>query len=418
VTGERKTLWMKVRNFLVFILLSAASLSTAVAQSSSKPAPRRDTFGSSLKQTQSISEKQAVAKRTSGEPAEESQEIETIRIDTTLVVNDVLVTDASGTRPITGLNKDDFVVVEDGVEQQVSTLTSGDDAQHLPRSIVLIVDRSVSQAAYLEQSITAAQKLIDQLAPTDQVAIVDDSVKLWIDFTNNKGKLKSTLKAIEKYAKNGFASSSLQFSALLATLRELIDSTKARPIIIFQTDGDEATLLEFISRSGKQILSIPYGLDDIYKEVEHSRVKIYTVIPSDRLIGLSEDERMLRGRELLRKEARTWNEKYNKFGPGARLREPSSDDVTKFSIQTFVQGQMAASRVAALTGGWTEFLKKPEQAAGIYARILSDINSRYIVGYYPANKNRDGQLRKVRIEIRGHPEYSVHGRQSYYATSH
>jgi VWFA-related protein len=408
---------MKVRKILVCILLGAASLSNAVAQSSSKPVSRRDTFGSSLKQTQSISEKQADARATGKETSDESLAIETVRIDTTLVVNDVLVTDASGTRPIPGLNKDDFVVIEDGVPQQVAMLTTGDDATHLQRSIVLIVDRSVSQIAYLEQSMAAAQKLIDQLAPTDQVAIVDDSVKLWIDFTNNKGKLKSTLKAIEKHAKDGFASSSLQFSALLATLRELISKTQGRPIIIFQTDGDEAFLLDVISRSGKKMLAIPYGLDDIYKEVERSRVKIYTVIPSDRLIGLSEDELMARGKELLSKEARTWNEKYNKFGPGARLREPSSDDVVKFSIKTFVQGQVAASRVADLTGGWTEFLEKPEQAAGIYARILSDINSRYIIGYYPTNKNRDGQLRQLRIEVRGHPEYSVRGRRSYYAPS-
>ncbi|MDT4953273.1 MAG: Ca-activated chloride channel [Acidobacteriota bacterium] len=410
--------WMKADKILALILVSATSLSTALAQVSSKPAPRRETFGSSLKQAPSILEKQPDAQTTSKESSDASLAIETIRIDTTLVVNDVLVTDASGTRPILGLNKDDFVVVEDNVPQQVATFTAGNDAQHLPRSIVLIVDRSISQVAYLEQSMAAAGKLIDQLAPTDQVAIVDDSVKLWIDFTNNKGKLKSTLKAIGKYARDGFPSSSLQFSALLATLRELIDTNKVRPIIIFQTDGDEASLLNTISRSGKKILAIPYGMDDIYKEVERSRVEIYSVIPSDRLIGIPGDELMSRGRELLKKEARTWNEKYNKYGPGAKLREPGSDNAIEFSIQTFAQGQMAATHVAEISGGWAEFLEQPEQAAGIYARILSDINSRYIIGYYPTNKSQDGQLRRVRIEVRGHPEYSVHGRQSYYATSH
>ena len=72
-------------------------------------------------------------------------------------------------------------------------------------------------------------------------------------------------------------------------------------------------------------------------------------------------------------------------------------------------------RVAQLSGGWADFLEQPDQSADIYARILSDINGRYIIGYQPANTERDGKLRQVTIEVRGHPEYSVWGRTSYYA---
>jgi hypothetical protein len=46
---------------------------------------------------------------------------------------------------------------------------------------------------------------------------------------------------------------------------------------------------------------------------------------------------------------------------------------------------------------------------------LADINHRYILSYYPTNKIRDGNLRKVRIEVRDHPDYVVQGRTSYYA---
>lgn len=403
---------------LIFSLLSTPFLLTGAAQSSSsKPAPRRDTFGSSLGQAKTDLGKPSETRTSGGETAGASPAVDVIRVETSLVVNDVLVTDATGTRSIRGLNKDDFVVTEDGSPQQIATFTLGDDARHLPRSIVLIIDRSASQVAYLEQSIAAAKKLVEQLAPTDRVAIVDDSVKLWVDFTNNRGRLKSALDAIEKQTKDGFVSSSFQFSALLATIRELMDSKRERPIIVFQTDGDEAFFLGFKSREGKTVSTKPYSLEDIYMEVQRSRVKIYTVIPSDRLIGIPEDELLSRGRELLRKEARTWNEKYNKFGAATAMGEPGTDNYTRSIIQTFAQGQAAAAHVAELTGGWTEFLEKPELAATIYARILSDINSRYVIGYYPTNKTNDGQLRKVRIEVRGHPEYIVHGRQSYYAAS-
>jgi hypothetical protein len=77
--------------------------------------------------------------------------------------------------------------------------------------------------------------------------------------------------------------------------------------------------------------------------------------------------------------------------------------------------QSALSVVATLTGGWTEFLETPDQADAIYARIFSDINQRYIVGYYPTNKERDGKRRKIRFEVKGHPDYQILGRRSYFA---
>jgi hypothetical protein len=79
------------------------------------------------------------------------------------------------------------------------------------------------------------------------------------------------------------------------------------------------------------------------------------------------------------------------------------------------QRQTALASVAKLSGGWPEFLEKPEQASAIYSRILSDINRRYIIGYYPTNIVRDGKLRKAHFEVRNHPEYVVWGRKSYYA---
>ena len=48
--------------------------------------------------------------------------------------------------------------------------------------------------------------------------------------------------------------------------------------------------------------------------------------------------------------------------------------------------------------------------------ILSDINERYVVGYYPTNKNRDGKRRKINIAVKGHPEYTILGRRSYFAS--
>jgi hypothetical protein len=77
--------------------------------------------------------------------------------------------------------------------------------------------------------------------------------------------------------------------------------------------------------------------------------------------------------------------------------------------------QSTLFEVSKTSGGWAEFLESQSQATAIYARILADLNERYIVGYYPTNKERDGRRRQVNIEVKGHPEYVIAGRKSYYA---
>jgi hypothetical protein len=48
---------------------------------------------------------------------------------------------------------------------------------------------------------------------------------------------------------------------------------------------------------------------------------------------------------------------------------------------------------------------------------FSLIACRYIVGYYPPNKEHDGKRRKLELSVRNHPDYTVIGRRWYYAPS-
>src|SRR5687767_11896317 len=134
---------------------------------------RAQDFGSSLKRPKADGSGRPgkdVAPRGAGEePAEE-----VVRVDTSLVLLDVLVADRSGETFVAGLKSHDFVVTEDGREQEISFFALGDDARLLPRSIVLVLDRSDSQLPYLEASVEAAKKLVGQLAPSDEMAIVTD----------------------------------------------------------------------------------------------------------------------------------------------------------------------------------------------------------------------------------------------------
>ena len=90
-------------------------------------------------------------------------------------------------------------------------------------------------------------------------------------------------------------------------------------------------------------------------------------------------------------------------------------EAVKSGFEQAAKVQQALLDLSSLTGGWADFLEEPAQAAGIYERIFSDVNRRYVIGFYPTNKARDGGRRRVSIEVRGHPEYTVWGRKSYYA---
>jgi hypothetical protein len=223
----------------------------------------------------------------------------------------------------------------------------------------------------------------------------------------------------------------------MATLKEAFTVEDIRPIIIFQTDGDEAFLLrdpiikvtipdglpadllagaehraEFI-RQSRLDEPAQFSLDDVYQAVEKSRVTIYTVDPNPQYMGVKPDvqmAKMVAGRQELLSKLRLPGPQF------AHVRDLYFNRIQMgWEIDESVKLQTALAEVASLSGGWTAFLEKSEQANEIYSRIFTDINQRYILGYYPASKARDGKRRKIDFEVKGHPEYQILGRRAYLA---
>jgi VWFA-related protein len=388
----------------------------ALAQSPVQEKPKLKDFGSSLKRLKwdpvkkSAIETQGAADKRNGDTPED-----VIRIETRLVVCDVMVLDPQG-RIIRGLDKNDFVVTEDGQPQEISHFSLGDD-QNTERSIVLIIDYSGSLLPYISTSVDAAKTLVDKLGPKDRMAIVTDDVALLADFTKDRDSLKQALESLKKQAlSEHHLGRSEQFSALMATAKELFSEEDVRPIIIFQTDGDELNFLQPPDPSvtdQKQLRSRikEFSLTDVYTAAEKSRATVYTVIPGVRLIGVPPSEQLERVRRIFEERLKAMPQATGGSNPSWRL----PDKLLSSWAQRMLREQSAASGVAKLTGGWTTFLEEPGQAAEIYSSILSDVNSRYVVGYYPANKLHDGKRHTVLVEVRNHPEYTLWGRKFYYA---
>ncbi|HJU92737.1 MAG TPA: hypothetical protein VJ656_07390, partial [Pyrinomonadaceae bacterium] len=236
-----------------------------------------------------------------------------------------------------------------------------------------------------------------------------------------------------------------QYSALLATLNEAFRPEDLRPIIVLQTDGDEAFYLrdsslsisappdtpqdlkaEIVKAAEKSTQRLieqkrEFGLRDIYEAAEQSRATIYTVVPGVQLINRTPEEQLAQMRKFIEQI----DEGISRLSPDVRAKVIANRErhwifsdanlMAEAKSRALIQGALAG--VSERAGGWTEFLERPEQAEQIYNRILADISRRYIIAYYPKNKERDGKRRRIKFEIKGHPEYQILGRNSYFAPS-
>lgn len=372
-------------------------------QSKSKENDRKKSFGKSLKNYGKKNKNSKNKPQTVGEAAEEE-----IRVEINLVANDILVINQKG-NAVLGLKKEDFIVTEDGVRQEIDFFSFGNN-QTTPRSIVLILDYSGNLPHYISNSIDAAKLLVEKLSPQDKMAIVTDGVKLVSDFTNDKSLLLSVLNGLKKkrfLSSDGGRGES--YSALLAVLNEMFDEKTLRPIVIFQTSGGELFLLKPIEPIiGKYYKERDFSFNDIESAVEKSRAIVYSIIPGIQVIGVSAEEQERRIKEMLKITAKNvWN--------GKKYNENYIANYLEWQKKEIPATQAAAYKIAQLTGGYTEFLARPEDAETVYSSIFQVIENRYVIGYYPKNEARDGKRRNVKIEVKGRPEYIVMGRKSYFA---
>ena len=435
--------------FCAFLWLCTISFAQAPREK-----PKLKDFGSSLKKLKWDPRKNEAVN--SAQPSSDgSSDVDVIRIETSLVVSDVLVTDRQG-HPIRNLTPADFTISEDDVPQQVGHFVLGDNA-NLARSIVLIIDYSRSQFPYIADSIEAAKVLVDKLRPHDQMAIVSDDVELLVGFTSDKRDLKEALDSLigKTRGSKGLLGigkkrqqfgRSAQFSALMATLNEAFDDEDQTPVIVFQTDGDE---IEYL-RNSVIVHEVPpnlpaelqrevqeeieqkkklqragmteFSLDDVYRAVERSRATIYTIIPRTRLIGFTQDEQIQRLTAEDERVVATWTGATSStklrsiFQARQEERQKKlTKEIWQARLDQELKVQEALVELEKLSGGWAEFLETRSQAAEIYNRIVQDLNQRYIVGYYPTNKAHDGKRRRISIAVKGHPEYVITSRASYFA---
>jgi VWFA-related protein len=291
----------------------------------------------------------------------------TFRSDVNLVNVTFTVEDKNGALQ-SNLSKDDFVVLEDGVPQQIRAFSR---ERNTPLSLGIVLDFTGSQYG-LERSNrdAAVQFLRDVLHEKDTAFIAgfDRRVKLFQDSTPSLVDLDRALDG---------GASLLGASPYLGPAKFHLRGSPIHDAIYY------AAREKMKRQSGrKALLLISDGLDNASHE------------------SVSDTIEMLQSADTV---LYALNSGTGAAGKAIRLMAPESF--------LFMRNHM--SRIALETGG-QEFKLQANDADQIFHRIEEQLRTMYTIGYVSSNSARDGKFRKIQISVRT-PDYTVRARQGYRA---
>jgi VWFA-related protein len=153
-----------------------------------------------------------------------------IRVDTTLILVPVTVNDPIN-RPVSGLEKENFRVFEDSVEQEITQFAMDDE----PVAVGLVFDTSGSMGAKLVTSRLAAAQFFRISNPEDEFFLVefDDSPHLRTSLTHDTGLIENQLTFSRSHG------STALLDAIYLALHEMKNSKKNKKALLLITDGGD-----------------------------------------------------------------------------------------------------------------------------------------------------------------------------------
>jgi Ca-activated chloride channel family protein len=154
----------------------------------------------------------------------------TLRVDTTLVLVPVSVNDPLG-RPVSGLEKENFRLFEDKVEQTISQFAMDDE----PIAVGLVFDTSGSMGEKLGRSRMAAAEFFKIANPEDEFFLVefDNAPRLEVPLTQDTGRIESQL------AFSRSRGSTALLDAIYLALHEIKRSKTNKKALLIISDGGD-----------------------------------------------------------------------------------------------------------------------------------------------------------------------------------
>jgi VWFA-related protein len=165
-----------------------------------------------------------------GVPLAESRRPATLRIDTNLVLVPVTVCDPQN-RPVTGLEKEHFRVLDDHVEQTITHFSMDDE----PVAVGLVFDISGSMGPKLQKSRQAAAEFFRTSNPEDEYFLVEfnDQPRLVTPLTRNVEEIQNQLTWAQSKGRTAL------LDAIFLALHEMKKSSKNRKALLIISDGGD-----------------------------------------------------------------------------------------------------------------------------------------------------------------------------------
>jgi VWFA-related protein len=310
----------------------------------------------------------AVTPLRESEAEPEIEENDIVRVSTNLITVPAEVLDRSG-RYIGSLQKNDFRIYENGVEQQLAYFASVEQ----PFTVALLLDVSGSTQAQLEAIRSAANTFIKRLRPNDRLLLVSFDGKINV-LTEAVTLTELRKKRLRLDAVND---GTLLYDTVGFVLNQRLASIQGRKAIVLLTDGVD---------SGSKQATLKKNIRD----AEESNVIIYTVqyntLPQlpERLSKIAN----LKTREHVR----------------ARL------------VKEYGVGSTYLQFMAEKTGGRLYNAETLSDVPQAFDAITDELGRQYSLGYYPSGQIQPGEKRDIKVRTRS-PNLIVRARQSYVATA-
>jgi Ca-activated chloride channel homolog len=291
--------------------------------------------------------------------------METIRIDSDLVDLKVSVLGSTSSSLAPILQQKDFMVLEDGIPQEISFFAAAD----APFDLVLLLDLSGSNSKNLKMIRNSAKRFIDAARDVDRIALVSftDQPALYSTFTLDRHKLKKSIDQMDDAIGGTNFWDSLDW-----VLLDLIahGSGSRRSAVVVMTDGIDNALPD-VPGPGSQI---PFAklIDDI-RNSESIIFPIYL--------------------------------------------DTEEENVKRYHVPraAYVQAREQLGQIAQTCGTTLYHAAKLKDLDEVYPRVVRDLSTVYSIGYRPTNKTLDGKWRSVEVQLVNRPDLYARTKRGYHA---
>jgi VWFA-related protein len=322
---------------------------------------------------------------------QQSQEVgegEVIRVDTTLVTIPVSITDRNG-RYIPDLQKEDFHIYEDEVEQKIAYFA----AVETPFTVVLMLDTSASTWSKLGQIRDAAMTFVEQLRPDDRVMVVSFARGFTVkcDATSDREKIRKAIQG------TGRGLSTHLYDAVAKLMQKYLDRIKGRKAVVLFTDGVDASSNDATYES---TLRLAEELDALIYPIRYD-----TYDPASDTGGSPAPPSTARLPSILGRLPLPWP---TSGGGGS-----TSGGGNGSSRADYDRGERYLQALAELTGGRVyEASKDLRYLKDAFRHIAEELRRQYSLGYYPKQAGQAGERRRIKVRVR-QSELAVRARNSY-----